>query len=106
MSKRGEIVIVRDRGRYTGKPRPALIVQSDAFPSTGSVVVCLITSDPVAAPMVRIPITDVGLEQESFIMVDKIIAIDRAQLGQSVGEAADATMLAVSRALAVFLAIG
>jgi mRNA interferase MazF len=88
------VVIVRDRGRYTGKP------------FTGSILVCLITSDPVDAPIARIPITNVGLERESFVMVDKIIAIDRAQLGQSVGEATDATMLTVNRALAVFLAIG
>ena len=106
MPKRGEIVIVRDRGRYTGKARPALIVQSDAFPFTGSVVVCLITGSPVDAPVARIPINNVGLERESFIMVDKIIAIDRAQMGQIVGEADDATMVAVNRALAVFLAIG
>jgi mRNA interferase MazF len=106
MPKRGDVVIVRDRGRYTGKPRPALIVQSDAFPGTGSVVVCLITSDPVDAPVARIPITDAGLERASFIMVDKIIALDRAQLGRRVGEATDATMMAVNRALAVFLAIG
>ena len=47
---RGDIVIVAAPGDY-GKPRPAVIVQTDAFPENhASVVVCQLTSDLVDAP--------------------------------------------------------
>ncbi len=39
--KRGSIVVVAARGAYTGKPRPALVVQSDLFnPTHASVTIC------------------------------------------------------------------
>ena len=42
---RGELVIVATPGDY-GKPRPAVIVQSNAIPeSHASVVICPMTSD-------------------------------------------------------------
>jgi PemK-like, MazF-like toxin of type II toxin-antitoxin system len=44
--KRGAIVVVAAKGAYTGKPRPALILQSDLFnPTHQSVTICPITSD-------------------------------------------------------------
>jgi mRNA interferase MazF len=49
--KRGTIVVVAARGAYTGKPRPALVVQSELFnPTHSSVTLCPITSDCVDAP--------------------------------------------------------
>ena len=51
---RGDVVIVAAPGDY-GKPRPAVIVQSDAFPeSHASVIVCQMTSELVDAPDFRI----------------------------------------------------
>ena len=48
--RRGDVVTVAARGDY-GKPRPAVIVQTDAFPeSHASVVVCQMTSELVVAP--------------------------------------------------------
>ncbi len=41
---------------YTGKPRPAVIVQGDEFDATRSVTVCILTSDPAEAPLFRIPV--------------------------------------------------
>jgi mRNA interferase MazF len=53
--KRGAIVVVAARGAYTGKPRPALVVQSDLFnPTHASVTICPITSDCVDAPLFRL----------------------------------------------------
>ncbi|HEV3076187.1 MAG TPA: type II toxin-antitoxin system PemK/MazF family toxin, partial [Thermoanaerobaculia bacterium] len=44
--RRGSIVVVAAKGPYTGKPRPALVVQSDLFnPTHSSVTICPITSD-------------------------------------------------------------
>ncbi|MFZ0381952.1 MAG: type II toxin-antitoxin system PemK/MazF family toxin, partial [Solirubrobacteraceae bacterium] len=53
---RGEIYTAAARGGYTGKPRPVVIVQDDRFDATSSVTVCPLTTNPVDAPLVRIPI--------------------------------------------------
>ena len=43
--KRGDVVTVAAAGDY-GKPRPAVVVQTDALPAAhASVVVCQMTSD-------------------------------------------------------------
>ena len=52
--KRGDVVIVGAAGDY-GKPRPAVIVQTDSFPEThASVVICQMTSELVDAPDFRL----------------------------------------------------
>ena len=43
--KRGDIVTVAAKGHYSGKPRPALVLQSDLFSVLGSVTLCLLTTD-------------------------------------------------------------
>ena len=54
--KRGDVVIVAATGDY-GKPRAAVIVQTDAFPEThASVVICQMTSEIVDAPDFRVTI--------------------------------------------------
>jgi mRNA interferase MazF len=73
--KRGDVVICAAPGDY-GKPRPAVIVQSDLFNGTHSiVVVCLITSHLEDAPLFRIPAPSgrtTALKLPSQVMVDKI----------------------------------
>jgi len=106
---RRDIVIVADRaGRYTGKPRPAIVVQADTFDGTDSIVVCLITSEALDAPLLRIPLRlqDTGLVGASWVMVDKLTAVGRNQIGKVIGRADDATMVGLNRALAVFLGLG
>ena len=52
--KRGDVVTVAPSGNY-GKPRPAVIVQTDALPAKhGSVVVCQMTSECSDAPDFRV----------------------------------------------------
>jgi mRNA interferase MazF len=55
---RGDVVIVADRrGEFTGKPRPALVVQSDAFRDAPTVPILPITSDgQMDAPLLHIPV--------------------------------------------------
>ncbi len=43
MIRRGDLVRVSLRGDY-GKPRPALVIQSDLFAELDSIVICPITS--------------------------------------------------------------
>jgi len=48
--RRGDVVVVAAAGDY-GKPRPAVIVQSDAFPESHAyIVICQMTTDLVDAP--------------------------------------------------------
>ena len=88
--KRGAIVVVAARGAYTGKPRPALVVQSDLFnPTHSSVTLCPITSDCVDAPLFRLtlpPGSRTGLKGVSQIMMDKIVSVPRAAISAEIGE--------------------
>lgn len=86
--RRGDIVVVAAASNY-GKPRPAVIVQTDAFPEThASIVICQMTSDLVDAPDFRItidPSTENGLRTRSQIMADKPVTVRRARVGQTIG---------------------
>jgi mRNA interferase MazF len=88
--KRGAIVIVAARGAYTGKPRPALVVQSDLFNLThSSVTVCPITSECVDAPLFRLtlpPGPRTGLRSVSQVMLDKIVSVPRTAVTGEIGE--------------------
>ena len=53
--KRGDLVTVALQGDY-GKPRPALVIQSDQFPGTASVVVLPVTSTLMDAPLLRLTV--------------------------------------------------
>lgn len=88
--KRGAIVVVAARGPYTGKPRPAVVVQSDLFnPTHASVTVCPVTSDIVDAPLFRLtlpPGPRTGLRQASQVMIDKIVSVPRSSITEEIGE--------------------
>jgi mRNA interferase MazF len=83
-------VIVAARGAYTGKPRPAVVVQSDLFnPTHASVAVCPVTSDCVDAPLFRLtlpPGDRTGLKAVSQVMIDKIVSVPRKAIGAEIGE--------------------
>jgi mRNA interferase MazF len=105
--RRGDLVTVAAQGDY-GKPRPALVIQSDHFDVLSSVTLCLVTSTLLDAPVFRItvdPSPENGLRRISQIQVDKIIAMPRERVGGVIGRLDDATMLKVNRALAVFVGI-
>lgn len=107
--KRGSIVVVGARGAYTGKPRPALIVQSDLFtPTHASITICPITSDCVDAPMFRIslpPGERTGLEVVSQVMIDKVVSVPRRTLAREIGACNADELLAVDDALRVWLTL-
>ena len=88
--KRGAIVVVAARGAYTGKPRLALVVQSDLFnPTHASITICPITTDCVDAPLFRLtlpPGSRTGLKSVSQVMIDKIVSVPRTAISAEVGE--------------------
>jgi len=105
--RRGDVVIVALQGDY-GKPRPALVVQSDLFSAHASVAILPITSDLLAAPLFRIsvqPSADNGLGKPSQIMVDKPYTVARQKIGGRVGRLEEATLLQVNRSMMVWLGL-
>lgn len=86
--KRGDVVTVAASGDY-GKPRPAVIVQTDALPGEhASVIVCQMTSDIAEAPDFRITIEPTeknGLRTRSQLMADKPVTIRRERIGRKIG---------------------
>ncbi len=105
--RRGDVVTVALQGDL-GKPHPALVIQSDLFDAHPSVTILPVTSDLRATPLFRItvnPTPDNGLSKPSQVMVDKPQSIARDKIGAVAGHLDDATMLAVNRALAVFLGL-
>jgi mRNA interferase MazF len=104
---RGDIVTVAMSGDY-GKPRPALVVQDDAFAALESVTVLRLTSDLHDAPLVRItmqPSAANGLRLASQVMVDKAATIPRRRLGERIGRADASTMATINDALSRFLGL-
>ena len=103
--KRGDLVTVALSGDY-GKPRPALVIQSDFFAAHPSVTILPVTSELREAPLFRIDVKPTlanGLRKISAVMVDKPQTVARARIGPTIGQLDDDSMLAVTRALAVFL---
>ncbi len=106
--KRGEVWTVSGGAAYTGKPRPAVIVQEDRFESTSSITLCAFTTDPTDAPLLRLlvePSDRNGLAGASRLMVDKITTVPKSRLGKRVGKLDAEDVLRLNRALTVFLGL-
>lgn len=105
---RGDVVTVAAGGGYGGKPRPATIIQSDNFAATGSVTLCLFTTDAVDAPLLRLkvePSPGNGLAETSWLMVDKIVSVRREKIGRQLGKLGAHDLVRLDRALIVFLGL-
>lgn len=105
--KRGDLVTIILQGDY-GKPRPAVVLQSDLFDEHPSVTVLPVTSVLRDTPLFRLtvkPDAANGLQRASQIMVDKAQTVPREKIGQTIGHLDDGMLLAVNRAIAVFLGL-
>jgi mRNA interferase MazF len=105
--KRGDLISVALPGDY-GKPRPALIMQSDIFDHIQSISVLPLTTDLVDAPDARItivPTGENGLRSISYVMIDKTSTIRRSKVGYVIGRIAENEMAAVTRAFARFFGV-
>jgi len=106
--RRGDIVAVAVSGDY-GKPRPAVVVQSDALPEEyPSVIICQMTSYLEEAAAFRVtvePDPDNGLRTRSQIMSDKPVSIRRERIGQGIGRLAATDMARLNTALAFVMGL-
>ena len=106
--RRGDVVIAAATGDY-GKPRPAVIVQTDALPEThASVVICQMTSDLVAAPHIRVniePSERNGLRARSQILVDQPVTVRRERIGKVIGRLGNGEIGDLNKALAFVIGL-
>ena len=105
--KRGDVVSIATQGDF-GKPRPALVIQSDLFSEHPSISVLPVTSFLIDAPLLRITLEPNelnGLKKTSQVMVDKTVTVVREKIGAQIGSIDFATMQEIDRCLAVFLGI-
>lgn len=109
MVKRGNVVIAVFSGDY-GKPRPAVVVQTDLVNEThSSMVLCPITSHLENAPLFRLEITPSAmnrLEKPCQVMVDKITTVRKDRVRHVIGQLDEDTMIRVNRSLAFWLGLG
>jgi mRNA interferase MazF len=102
--RRGDLVTVSVAGDF-GKPRPALVIQADAFSGTATATVLLLSGTEVDAPLLRVtvePSEGNRLRKTSQVMIDKAMTVRREKLGPPFGRIDDTTLLAINRALALF----
>src|SRR4051794_17632857 len=105
--KRGEIITVAVQGDY-GKPRPAVVIQSDWLDDTDGVLVCLITTSRRDTPLYRLDLSadrETGLREPSQVMVEKIMAVRREKCGPQIGRLDAATLVSLGRMLALMIGI-
>lgn len=106
--RRGDVVTVAAAGDY-GKPRPAVVVQSDAFPEAhASIIVCQMTSIIADAPDFRITVEaspQSGLRAASQIMADKPVTVRRERIGSRIGRLEGGDLRDLNRALAFCLGL-
>ncbi len=92
-----------------GKPRPAVVIQTDDL-ETATVLVCLITSDIIeAAAAFRLalePTKANGLRKPSLVQADKIYPVPRRKCGAVIGALAAKDMSHLNILLAFVLGLG
>ncbi len=104
--RRGDVVLCALPGDY-GKPRPAVVVQSDLFNEThASIVLCPISSELTGLTLFRVAISaseTSGLKKESEVMVDKITAARSTRVARRIGFLSASQMNRVDGALRICL---
>ena len=106
--RRGDLITIALHGEH-GKPRPALVLQSDLLAQlTSAVTVALLTSTALDVPLIRVPVKPSernGLRKRSYVMIDQVFSAGTRRFGQVFGHLDDADMLAANRGLALFVGI-
>jgi len=105
--KRGEIWTLRDDG-YASKARPVVIVQSDDVNQFDSIILCLFTTFKSEHVTTRVLISanpENGLKKDSYVMTEKIITVDKRDLGERVGILNAAQLNDISSKLKIILDI-
>ena len=92
----------------SGKMRPAIVIQADAFSSESSVTMCLVTTsteNPSALRLSVQPSVSNGLREDSWLMPDKIMTVPRRKLGRRIGALDARDMAALDGAIMAFLGL-
>ncbi|WP_375404214.1 type II toxin-antitoxin system PemK/MazF family toxin [uncultured Sphingomonas sp.] len=105
--KRGDIVIGAQRGDFTSKPRPYVVVQRETTLSdSATVTVCPVTTILFGSGDLRIPLDSdatTGLDEPSEVEVDRITTLRRSRIRRRVGSAPAEGMAAIDRGLKLWL---
>lgn len=106
MTQRGDLVTVSLQGDY-GKPRPALVIQSDLLTDLESVVLCPVTSDlrNAAFRVTLEPNPGNGLRTLSQVMVDKLTTLPRTKISEPFGRLDEEKLKMVDRALLLVIGV-
>lgn len=106
--KRGDIVIVALPGDF-GKPRPAVIVETDRLAPTEHVLVCPSTTHILPDVGLRRVLVEPdernGLRQRSQLQIDKMTVYRRAKCGDVIGTIDEATIERMNAALALVVGL-
>ncbi len=89
-----------------GKPRPAVIVQSDSYCKGETVLLCPLTSFLQDAPLFRLmvqPTGSNGLQRPSQIMIDKVSPHPRSKCGPVFGRLEETDMDELTRRLVALI---
>jgi mRNA interferase MazF len=106
--KRGDLITVAVSGDF-GKPRPAVIVQSDVLSKSSiSFIICQLTTDLADLPEFRLtlePSEGNGLRIRSQIMVDRPTTVRKGRVGRKIGELSPSDIGRLNRALSAALGL-
>ena len=107
--QRGQVITVASPGAYSGKPRPAVVVQANRWLGAHpSITLCPLTSTLIEAPLVRIivePSAMNGLRKRSQLMVDKLFTVPTGDIGSSIGRLETTVMAELDLALRDWLGL-
>lgn len=101
--KRGDVVRVAE-----GKPRPAVVVQSDLVPTPEQLLLCPFTTTLLDASLYRLPIdpsTSNGLRVTSQLMVDQVAPSRRSRIDGVIGRLTAEDMDRLDSALRFILSL-
>jgi mRNA interferase MazF len=104
---RGDLVTIALQGDF-GKPRPALVIQSNFFFDHPSITILPITSELRETPLFRFliePSKKNGLLKNSQVMIDKIQTVPTEKVSRPFGSITEAQLLEINRLLALFLGL-
>ena len=104
--KRGDTVTVAAGSGYGSKPRPALVVQGDAFAQLSTVVVALFTTTETIGNRLRPRVEPDGLNglnAPSNLMAEILISVPRDRIGAVIGQLSAADMARAETALLTVL---
>lgn len=105
--KRGDIVTMASQSA-SGKPRPAIIIQADAFGHTTTVALLPLTSTLIDAAYLRVtiePTEQNGLRCTSQAMVNRVLSIPREKIGSVCGTVDARAMADIDRALLLVMGL-